>query len=147
MLSNPAVSANPFYQNHSPRSVWATLPVQTDRLPVEITHIILDYLLMAERPDEIPIIPLSSINALRTTCRFFAGLAPSYFYKCVWLFSDEDSFARLTALTNHQIYRYMVRSIKFLPKLLLGGLRVRNEYDKRVKDIEYPDARGEQWRF
>lgn len=118
-----------------------------DRLPVELAHFILEELCPVTTPDEIPIIPLANLKALRLSCRPFAHLAASYLFQCVWLYMDEDSFAKLTALSEHPILRYKVSTIKIFSKLLSADLLVKEDYETCVKSITFSGEGRGQWGF
>lgn len=115
-----------------------------DRLPVEIAHLILVELCPVTASDEIPRIPLANLKALRLSCRLFADLVASYLFQCVWLYVDEDSFAKLTALAGHPTLRKKVRTMNIFSRLLSADLLVKEDYETCVKSITFTGEDREQ---
>lgn len=90
---------------------------------------------------------LQALKALRLCCRAFAILTPPYLYRDLWLYMEEDSFARLKAVASHPKYRLMVRVLKIFPKLLSSNLLIKEDYEECVKAINFTGDGHEQWGF
>lgn len=118
-----------------------------NRLPVEVAIIILDELYPIHDPDEIPKIPLANLKAMRLSCRLFAELAGNYLFHCVWLYIDEDSFVKLTALSEHPTLRHKVETLKVFSKLLSADLLRKKDYETCVKAITTTVKGREAWGF
>ena len=118
-----------------------------DRMPPEILRLILLALSEIEDSFDEPTVSITDIKALRLSCRIFADLAPEYLFHNIWLYMEEDSFAKLKALTDHPNYGRMVRGLKFFPKLLSADLLVKEDYETCVKDITFTGDRRENWGF
>lgn len=118
-----------------------------DRMPLEILHLILLALSEVEDTREESAKSITDIKALRLSCRAFADLAPQYLFHDIWLYMEEDSFAKLEALTEHPRYGRMVRILKIFPEMLSADLLVKEDYEKCVKEITVTgDSRG-KWGF
>ena len=74
-----------------------------DRMPPEIVRSILLELSEIEYADYESAVPITDIKALRLSCRAFADLAPESLFHDAWLYMEEDSFAKLKALADHQV--------------------------------------------
>lgn len=118
-----------------------------DRLPPEILHLILQALSKIEETRYDSAVSIMDIKALRLSCRTFADLGPEYLFHNVWLYMEEDSFAKLQALTKHRNYGRMVRVLKIFPNLLSGVLLVKEDYEKCVKGITFTGDSREKWGF
>ena len=119
-----------------------------DRIPLEILHLILRAL--SDRIEDIGDDSAASImdmKALRLSCRAFADLAPQYLFHDIWLYMEEDSFAKLKVLTGHPRYGPMVRVLKIFPKLLSDDLLVKEDYEECVKEITFTGDSREEWGF
>jgi len=106
-----------------------------DRLPVEVANMILDEL------------SLANLKAMRLSCRRFAELAADYIFECVWLYLDEDSFARMTALSEHPTLRLKVNTVKIFSNLLSADLLLRRDYENCVKNLTFTGEGREAWGF
>lgn len=118
-----------------------------DRMPPEILHLILLALSEIEDTGHESAESITDIKALRLSCRAFADLAPEYLFHDIWLYMEEDSFAKLEALTDRPSYGRMVRVLKIFPKLLSADLLVKEDYETCVKDITFTGDSREKWGF
>ncbi len=73
-----------------------------DQLRPEIAYLVLHKLLTEDGPGpaDVPPVSRADIEALSLSCRPFADGGPEYLFKHLWLFMDEDSLAKLSALSN-----------------------------------------------
>lgn len=90
---------------------------------------------------------LANLKAMRLSCRRFAEFAADYIFDCVWLYLDEDSFARMTALYEHPTLRLKVNTVKIFSNLLSADLLLRGDYETCVKEITFTGEGGEAWGF
>lgn len=116
-------------------------------MPPEILRFILLELAEIEYDNYESAVPITDIKALRLSCRAFADLAPEYLFHDIWLYMEEDSLAKLKALTDHPIYARMVRTLKIFPKLLSADLLVKEDYEICVRDITFTGEGRETWGF
>ena len=118
-----------------------------DRMPPEILHLILLALSEIKDKRNESAVSITDIKAFRLSCRAFADLAPQYLFHNIWLYMEEDSFAKLKALTEHPRYGRMVRVLKIFPNLLSDDLLVKEDYEMCVKDITITSDSREKWGF
>ena len=98
-------------------------------------------------PADVPPVSLAGIKTLSLSCRLFANVGPKYLFEHLWLLMDEDSLAKLSALSTHSKYENITQTIDFFPTSLPGTLLIKAEYKGCIKGIIFNTARGEVWKF
>lgn len=116
-------------------------------MPPEILRLIVLALSEIDEAGGVSAKSIMEIKALRLSCRIFAALASEYLFHDVWLYMEEDSFAKLKALTDHPNYGRMVRVLKIFPMLLSADLLVKEDYETCVQAITFTGDSRENWGF